>query len=257
MSNFDTGITLRSQEFVQRGQMQSQALRQDSANQMTGGLRDIQQFMQQFALMKAESDAKVQLHEQEMQINAVKLQHMQALDATDLMGEQVRSAKLANDGAEFQLKQQQKIAGQWEKSGMTEVSANIIKAMGGVENMEEAGIAVDPTSGQMRILSPEEREGVAKRRRARNVDPVKLAEQLSMEGDRTGAYRVLQKAGSSIGVEGLTPPAKTAAQPATVPVDPAIQQQFGPQMLSLSKIADTPQKQAAIVQTAWDRKSVV
>lgn len=140
MSSF-SDITLRSQEQVAQGQQYYAGLAQRSQEGMVAGLRQsaqditsqrqfqqqmmqrqaeqqtaVQQFEQQFAMQKADADMRLQMHQQEMALNAVKLQHMQAIDATDLSRINVQTAQANLDMRQLDVKKakkQDEFLGEW------------------------------------------------------------------------------------------------------------------------------------------------
>lgn len=259
MSSMDTGNQLRSQEFVQRSEMQSQSLRQDSANQMVGGLQHTVEAARQFAILDAEAKARLQMHEQEMQINAVKLQHMQALDATDLMGEQVRGAKLDNDMKQQQLDRQKRLEEGLKGLGMDEATMTLLDKMG-----EGARYFYAPKEGGgIRVLTPAEAEEARKHGAATRTTPTytdlrgewaKLLDQGDYEA--AAAVKELMDAMKEKGGMGATPTPKPKAPP-SVPMDPKLEADLAPAMKAVGTVTKDPAEQKAIVHLAWSKRAEI
>lgn len=111
MSGFDT--TMRSQAMVHPMRLDATI---ESGRALVGGanaLLDTARFMKDYQLRKTESLARVAESEQTRQLNAVKLQQLQAIDFMEsnrlnieLQREQLNSAKLANKAGEDAYEQQ-------------------------------------------------------------------------------------------------------------------------------------------------------
>jgi len=253
MSSMDTGNQLRSQEFVQRSEMQSQSLRQDSANQMTQGLGHTVEAMKQYAMMKAESDAKLQMFEQDMQLNALKIQHMQALDATDMAHEQLESMRLANRGQRLAVEQQEKVAKGMEKSGFTEAQVSIIKAFGGADDLIKFGVEPQP-DGSFKRMDPELRKQLLAGLKNSETDAYRLRLADAIQYDDPQSSHTILEGLKAKEVPGYKPKALPPPKPQ---VDAKTEAELVPAQRLLGTIVKDPAQQKEITNLFWAHRATL
>jgi hypothetical protein len=106
----------------------------------------MQSVQQELAIRQTDANMRLQEHEITQQINATKLQMMQAIDATDLGRAQVRAATAAADMQELQAKKARKEFDESDAMNQREWQVREFKARfpDGPRSVFEAGYVVDP-----------------------------------------------------------------------------------------------------------------
>lgn len=158
MSGFD-GM-LRSQAQTDQVRMGYDAQRYESMRgigqaamqapgMVIGSMQAMQQMQlaeQQMAIVQRDADMRLALQQQEFQQNGQKLMAMAAIDEADIRREALRSAKLQNDAAEFELTRARK---------MTEGEPNAIQQMQARVWMSESSARIALASGFVPVIGPD------------------------------------------------------------------------------------------------------
>jgi hypothetical protein len=167
MSGFD--VMMRSQGMAQENTRFYDAQRYQSNQQMVDGLArtgqqliQVNQFNQQMqlaerelAMQEADAGMRLAMGQQELAMNQQKLAMMQAIDQTDLSRESVRAAKLQNDMATLQLKQQEEAVKNMGRSTKLEEAKVVMQGMANSPELWSQGRVFDPDS----LSIKEDKEG--------------------------------------------------------------------------------------------------
>lgn len=152
----------------QRGAVGSMAMQ--AGQQIGQQLGQMQEFSRQMQVQEAQSAGQLQMWQSERQLNYEKLRQMQALDVaensrlqTEHLRQQVESATLQNQSAQFEFDQKKKLV-----SGMSDQEQKISRYMSilhgvNLETMVEMGIGVNKEGRLTTDLTDDEKQAMLER----------------------------------------------------------------------------------------------